>query len=202
MPFKMNFRAPMQRMASRIPMPAPPQGGLGVAMGYPPAPMLMPAPEPRAVASPGGGGGFDERTGTYTRPPRIFDRLFGRPRIDFETGQPLPPSASVGFGQAMGSGLGGMLGGMTQQPMMGDRPVMPEPAAPSLDPNRALNDYNRMIGDMYRGGVQMDMNMIREQQAALRNLQLNQNATAKQHDVAYGNALAALRAKYPDAFGS
>jgi hypothetical protein len=85
-------------------------------------------------------------------------------------------------------------------PQMGGTVSSAGSPMPSFDPNRALNDYNARIGDIYAGGGQMDMNMIREQQAALRNLQLNRNATAEQHDAAYRSALAALRAKYPDAF--
>ena len=73
-------------------------------------------------------------------------------------------------------------------------------AAPAFDPNRALNDYNNRLAGIYQGGGNMDMNMVRAQQANLRNLQLDRNATAEQHDAAYRAALAELRNRYPDAF--
>jgi hypothetical protein len=198
-----------------------PQGGLGAAM-MPPQDMM---------AAPGGGGGFDERTGTYARAPQGLGRLFRRPRIDFETGQPLPPGGGMSFGQAMGAGrgIGGMLAALRNMmpeaqpavaptmpapmPIVEARPDMPpigadiglnpliRPGQP-VDPNRALNDFNARIGDIYRGGGQMDMDMIRAQQANLRNLQLDRNSTQEQHDMAYRSALDALRARYPDAFGA
>ena len=73
---------------------------------------------------------------------------------------------------------------------------------PAFDPNRALNDYNNRLAGIYAGGGNMDMNMIRAQQANLRNLQLDRNATAAQHNAAYRAALAELRNRYPDAFAS
>lgn len=78
--------------------------------------------------------------------------------------------------------------------------AMPEPTMPAFDPNRALNDYNNRLAGIYAGGGNMDMNMVRAQQANLRNLQLDRNATAEQHDAAYRAALSELRSRYPDAF--
>lgn len=73
-------------------------------------------------------------------------------------------------------------------------------AAPAFDPNRALQELNAQLGRIHKGGGQLDMNFVRDQQARLRDLQVNRDATPEQHDAAYRNAMAELRARYPDAF--
>lgn len=80
--------------------------------------------------------------------------------------------------------------------------MMPTPPTPAFDPNQALNEYNAHLARIYQGGGQMDMDMIRAQQANLRDLQLNQQATAEQHDAGYRAALGELRNRYPDAFAA
>lgn len=211
MPFKMNLR-PMMRSMAPMARNNMPQGGLNTAApqtGYR-------MPQNPMMASPGGGGGFDERTGTYTRPRNPIFNALQNINIPMTSGAP--------------NTTPGMFGGMQPRAvtpeeamaitsMPATRPApdvyvrpaprmetpMPEPTMPTMpafDPNRALNDYNNRLAGIYAGGGNMDMNMIRAQQANLRNLQLDRNATAEQHDAAYRAALAELRSRYPDAFAA
>lgn len=214
MPFKMNLRPMMRNMApmARNNMP---QGGLNMAA--PPTGYRM--PQNPMMASPGGGGGFDERTGVYTPEATLTSRMGG-----------MLSKFAEQFRNAdnMTNTRPGMFGGMQPRTLTPEeamaiasmpaarpapdvvvRPAprmetpMPEPTMPTMpafDPNRALNDYNNRLAGIYAGGGNMDMNMVRAQQANLRNLQLDRNATAEQHDAAYRAALSELRSRYPDAF--
>ena len=79
---------------------------------------------------------------------------------------------------------------------------MPAPAAPAFDPNAALQNLNAHLGRINQGGGQLDMNFVRDQQARLRDLQLDRSSTQEQHDAAYRAALGELRNRYPDAFAA
>lgn len=113
-------------------------GGMPSATRTAPAPSFMPPRQPAMIAAPGGSTGFDERTGTYTRPPNIFG-MFGSPLgmrpqpqqfgSGFTVGGLLGRSTGMMQPQQFGSGftVGGLLGrsmGTTQ----------PQPAAPSALP--------------------------------------------------------------------
>lgn len=209
MPFKMNLR-PMMRSMAPMARNNMPQGGLNMAA--PPTGYRM--PQNPMMASPGGGGGFDERTGVYTPEATLTSRMGGmlskfaeqfrnadnmtntRPGM-FGGMQPrtLTPEEAMAIA-SMPATRPAPMPEVVVQP----RPTMPEAAMPAFDPNRALNDYNNRLAGIYAGGGNMDMNMVRAQQANLRNLQLDRNATAEQHDAAYRAALSELRSRYPDAF--
>lgn len=233
MPFKMNLR-PMMRSMAPMARDNMPQGGLGMAA--PRTATGYPIPQNPMMASPGGGGGFDERTGTYTKPrnpifnalrninvpmtggaPNTAPGIFGgmqprtvtpeeamaitsmparaQPMVDPNV--PYRPTGPDAFYAAQPTP------DVYVRPAPRMETPMPEPTMPTttaFDPNRALNDYNNRLAGIYAGGGNMDMNMIRAQQANLRNLQLDRNATQEQHDAAYRAALSELRSRYPDAF--
>lgn len=268
MPFKMNLRPMMRNMApmARNNMP---QGGLNMAA--PPTGYRM--PQNPMMASPGGGGGFDERTGTYIKAPNPIFNALRNVNIPMTGGAPntrpgifggLQPRAvtpeeamaitSMPAARPVAADQGFNPVTWMNQPYTPVSPqpsypttnvmtaptvseyitsnVMPPPTRdiqvpsnpgpsiielinqndrnrptiatpqpmPAFDPNRALNDYNNRLAGIYAGGGNMDMNMVRAQQANLRNLQVNRDATPEQHDAAYRNAMAELRARYPDAF--
>lgn len=255
MPFKMNLR-PMMRSMAPMARNNMPQGGLNMAAprtGYR-------MPQNPMMASPGGGGGFDERTGVYTPEATLTSRMGGmlskfaeqfRNADNMTNTRPgmlggmqprtLTPEEAMAIASmpATGARMAEPTGYMpaplpkmqTMSPTINEvirpthrdpvpvaaqplpdvyvRPAprmetpMPEPTMPTMpafDPNRALNDYNNRLAGIYAGGGNMDMNMVRAQQANLRNLQLDRNATAEQHDAAYRAALSELRSRYPDAF--
>lgn len=82
-----------------------------------PAPSFMPPRQPAMIAAPGGSTGFDERTGTYTRPPNIFG-MFGSPLGM----RPQPQQFGSGF--TVGGLLGRSMGMMQPQPVAPSAPPM------------------------------------------------------------------------------
>lgn len=168
------------------------------------------------MAYPGGTPNFDESTGVYTPTPDPM-RAFMNANLPVTDAA---PTTGPGI-------LGGMMplqpapvpdivvapppSMLPPQPMPAPTPdivvapppsVLPRQPMPAFDPNQALNEYNAHLARIYQGGGQMDMDMIRAQQANLRDLQLNQQATAEQHDAGYRAALGELRNRYPDAFAA
>ena len=211
MPFKMNLR-PMMRSMAPMARNNMPQGGLGMAA--PRTATGYPIPQNPMMASPGGGGGFDERTGTYTKPRNPIFNALRNINVPMTGGAPnTEPGIFGGMQPRTVTPEEAMA--ITSMPATQPTPdvyvrpaprmetPMPEPTmptTPAFDPNRALNDYNNRLAGIYAGGGNMDMNMVRAQQANLRNLQLDRNATQEQHDAAYRAALSELRSRYPDAF--
>lgn len=219
---RLNAGRMMQRMApaARSNMP---QGGLNTARMAPRA-IPMPTMQSPMMASPGGGGGFDERTGVYTRPVNPMINALRNFNVAMTGGA---PTAGPGMAGGILANAGQQFRNaeaMTMPTVSAPRNLtpeevvaitsmpaprmeaprmeapMPEPTMPTFDPNAALNNFNANLARIYQGGGNMDMNMVRAQQANLRNLQMDRNATQEQHDAAYRNALSELRARYPDAF--
>lgn len=178
MPFKMNLRPMMRNMApmARNNMP---QGGLNMAAprtGYR-------MPQNPMMASPGGGGGFDERTGTYIKAPNPIFNALRNVNIPMTGGAPNTRPGILGGIQPRAVTPEEAMA-ITSMPATRTAPAQPAPT--SFDRNAALQAFNARAAEMnasgkglFNSGVSPDE--FRMYQGILRNLQLNPNSTPEQH---------------------